>query len=423
MQETQDNTIQLYPYLARDAQGRFLRTISNFSWILSTDPYFGMLRFDELADAPVLAETVLGKPTHVRRWTDADDAAAMEYIEETYRLYDRRKYHDAFLQRMREVSYNPVREAVEREKWDGEKRCEHFLSKWAKCDDTPYTREVSRLIFAGGIWRLYRPGCKFDYLPVLIGTRQGEGKSTLVRWLALDDRWYGELTVFEGKEAVEQLTGTWICEVTEMLAFGRSRDQETIKSFITRQNDRYRPPYAERVEERPRRAILVGTTNNRNFLRDKTGNRRFLPVEVRSEGSALYAQEAACRAYIRQCWAEALVRFRSGVLYPVASPELRDTLRAVQDEAMEDDWRVGAIGRYLEDKPAGSYVCVRELKREALYKDAEAAFEPGRSESREIGQIMDRMPGWERAGTISFMQYGKQRSWKKLGNKEQQSGT
>ncbi len=403
-----------WPYLKRDGQGRIANTIENYSWILSADPFFSHLKYDELQDAPAAVWYDFSGISVLRRWVDADDAAAMEYIEATYGLYDRAKYRAAFLQRMRDVRFHPVRETIEGIEWDGQARIERFLHDWMGCADDDYTREVSRLIFAGGIRRLYEPGCKFDYLPVLVGTQQGEGKSTLVRWLALDDRWYGEVTLFEGKEAIEQLQGVWICEVSELLAFRRAREQELVKSFLSRQCDRYRRPYAERTEDLPRRSIMIGTTNNRTFLRDKTGNRRFLPVEVHTDAQALYAREDEVRACIRQCWAEALARYREGKLPSVADVQLREAFRQAQDAAMEDDWRVGAIEAYLAQKPAGSYVCVRSLMREALCRDT-AMLEPSRRDSLELGQIMDRMPGWERAGVVRFAQYGRQKSWKNLG--------
>ena len=404
------------PYLERDGQGRIRRTIGNFALILQTDPFFASLRYDELAEAPVVVTEQLGVITSTRRWTDADDAAALRHIEETYGVFDRRKYRDAFLLRLRAVRYHPVKELLERAEWDGKPRIERFLCDWAGCEDSAYTREVSRLIFAGGIRRLYEPGCKFDYLPVLIGTRQGEGKSTLVRWLALRDEWFGEITVFEGKESVEQLRGVFVAEATELLALKTTREQEAVKSFLSRQRDKYRRPYAEHVEDVPRRSIIIGTTNNRAFLRDKTGNRRFLPVEVHSVGAALFYLEEQCRAHILQCWAEALALYRDGALSPVPDARLRETFRAAQDAAMEDDWRVGVIEKYLADKPEGGFVCIRELYCGALHPDSDFPKPPTRRDSVELGQIMDRMPGWERAGNVKFAQYGKQMSWKKLGN-------
>ncbi len=411
------------PWLSRNGEGRVNRTIGNFHAILMFDPQFQTLRFDTLAGAPVVITQALGEIVSARRWTDADDAAAQQYIEERYGLYDPKKYRKAFLMVMSSRSYHPIREKLAHTQWDGKERMDRFLYNWACCEDTPYTRMVSRLIFAGGIRRLYEPGCKFDYVPVLIGTRQGEGKSTLVRWLALSDAWFGEVTVLDGKEAVEQLSGVWICEMAELLALHRTREQEAVKSFISRQCDRYRRPYAEHLEELPRQCIIIGTTNSRHFLKDKTGNRRFLPVEVHCEGGVLYRYEQACRADILQCWAEARDRYERGELDAVVDPALRDECRQAQDDAMEEDWRVGAIEHYLENKPADSFVCVRELEREALQPDTDYPRELSKKESHELGQIMDQMPGWERAGQIRFRQYGKQRCWKKLQVEHGTTGT
>ena len=401
------------PYLDRDGKGCVRRTIANLLTILQTDPFFSSLRYDEMAQAPVVAEQRLGQQETVRRWTDEDDAAALRHIEETYGICDRRKYREAMLLRLREVRFHPVKQRIEAVQWDGEARIDTFLHNWAGVEDTPYTREVSRLLFAGGIHRLYDPGCKFDYLVVLVGTEQGEGKSTLVRWLALDDRWFGEVTIFEGKEAIEQLQGAWICEASEMLALKTTRAVEAIKSFITRQRDKYRRPYAERVEDIPRSCIIVGTTNDRAFLRDKTGNRRFLPVEVHCKGEMLFYLQDKLKDAILQCWAEALARYREGELSATADWRLREDFRAAQNAAMEDDWRVGVIEAYLRVKPAGMCVCVQDLVRDALMPKSADWREPGRTERAEIAQIMDKMPGWERVSTFRHPKYGKQRGWKK----------
>ena len=234
-----------------------------------------------------------------------------------------------------------------------------------------------------------------------------------MRWLALDDRWFGEVTIFEGKEAIEQLQGAWICEASEMLALKTTRAVEAIKSFITRQRDKYRRPYAERVEDIPRSCIIVGTTNDRAFLRDKTGNRRFLPVEVHCRGGMLFYLQDKLKDAILQCWAEALARYREGELSATADWRLREDFRAAQNAAMEDDWRVGVIEAYLRVKPAGMCVCVQDLVRDALMPKSADWREPGRTERAEIAQIMDKMPGWERVSSFRHPKYGRQRGWKK----------
>lgn len=185
--------------------------------------------------------------------------------------------------------YHPVREAITALRWDGKPRLEEMLIRYLGAPDTAYTREVSRLIFAGGIHRAFRPGCKFDVMPVLVGLRQGEGKSTFVRWLAMDDAFFREVTVLEGQKGSEAVEGAWICEMAELLALRRAKDAEAVKGFISRQSDSYRRPYQRHTEDVPRSCIYIGTTNRAEFLTDVTGNRRFYPITCRGEGSDLFA--------------------------------------------------------------------------------------------------------------------------------------
>jgi len=197
---------------------------------------------------------------------------------------------------------DPVREALEALQWDGQSRTLRFLADKLGADDTPYTEEVSRLIFAGGVWRALHPGCKFDDMPVLIG-KQGGGKSTIVRLLNMNDEWYREVTTIEGKEGIEALQGGWVCEFSEMMAMTNIKEVEGVKAYVTRQSDHVRKAYGRFESDLKRRCVFIGTTNNERFLTDKTGNRRFYPVKVRVSGYDLLDQEDDLREYIRQCWA------------------------------------------------------------------------------------------------------------------------
>ncbi|MBQ3261567.1 MAG: virulence-associated protein E, partial [Oscillospiraceae bacterium] len=255
---------------------------------------------------------------------------------------------------------------------------------------------------------------KFDYVPVLVG-KQGSGKSTIVRWLAVEDDWFTELTTMEGKESIEQLTGAWICEITELLALSRVKEQEAVKSFLSRQRDRYRRPYDREVTEQPRQCVFLGTTNRRQFLRDRTGNRRFCPVEVHTTGAELYAKEAECRAEILQCWAEAVELYERGKLSAVADTRLLQDFEDVQREAMEEDWRVGAIERYVYRCPEDYFFCVRDVARNGLVLGMDNPRDPTPQESREIALILDSLPILERAGRKYLKSFGRQRVWKRAG--------
>lgn len=394
--------------------GKPVCTIENFLIAMQSDKRYANVRYNELSDRPeVHGIMVNGTPT-IQKWTDTDEAASENYLESAYGLFSSQKHEKALRILFKERRYHPIRDVVDAVKWDGVERCEEFLIRWAMVDDCPYSREVSRLIFAGGIHRLYAPGTKFDDVPILIGIKQGEGKSTLVRWLAIRDEWYGEVTLFEGQQAIEQLQGKWICEISELLALTKTKEQEAAKAYITRAVDSYRKPWDKNVTELPRRCVFIGTSNNSNPLSDKSGNRRYYPVEVKSDGYDLYDHEDEIRAYILQCWAEARDKFRAGKMPNYADRKLVDVYREKQEEAMQDDWRVGAISAFLEKKAEGELTCIREICHKALSPNPDFPKEPSLIESKDIGMIMNKMPGWERIGTRRVGSYGSQKSWKKV---------
>lgn len=389
-------------------------TIDNFFLFMMREKQFQGIRYNVLAGHAEIHEVDESGKLTITPWDDAHEAMSEHYFELRHDLYSPQKHKAALRIFFDSRKYNPLLDLVESFEWDGVNRCESFLRTWAKVDDTPYSREVSRLIFAGGINRLYNPGCKFDDIPVLIGTRQGEGKSTLVSWLALHDDYYAVTKNMSGdQKSIEAIQGAWIVEISELAAF-KSTDTESLKAFCTRTFDKYRLPYDKNTSVFPRRCVFIGTTNNRQFLSDKTGNRRFYPVEVHSDGYNLFDHEAEARDYIIQCWAEARERYKSGNMPPVADPALVEVYREKQAEAMEDDWRVGMIERYLKCKVGGDRVCVKELFDHALYRD-NPNRQPTFKESREVGEIMDRMPGWERLPKVAkTREYGAQRCWQRL---------
>ena len=57
-----------------------------------------------------------------------------------------------------------------------------------------------------------------------------------------------------------EVAGVWLIEVSELDALTKATNS-AIKSFITRRNDRFRPPYGKHVVERPRQCVFAGTIN------------------------------------------------------------------------------------------------------------------------------------------------------------------
>lgn len=388
-----------------DRRGRPLNITDNYSRILCSDPEFAHVRYNEMSNRPVIVNDDGAESL----WTDAQDAGCRSYIEKHYGIHSVQKCSDALEIFFRSRSYHPIKDAIEKTKWDGVTRIPYALSKWMGTEDTEYTREVSRLIFAGGIHRLYHPACKFEDMAVLIGN-QGAGKSTFVRFLAVEDRFFTELSTIEGKEGSEAIEGSWIVEISELLALTKTKEQEAVKAYLSRQKDKFRPAFGRRVEERARSCIFIGTSNRDQFITDKTGGRRFYPVLCTNTGYNLFDHEQECREYIRQCWAEALANIDSDYMAPYAKREVKPLIEEKQAEAVEGDYRVDMIETFLSELNEGDFVCSVTLWKEALGIDNK---EMARADQTQIGLIMRNMKGWRRTRRNKPNRYKMTHGWVK----------
>ena len=143
-----------------------------------------------------------------------------------------------------------------------------------------YITAVSRLMLIQAVARAKKPGCKADSVIVLEG-EQGTGKSTALRVLFSDKHFGDQLPHMASKDASSYLKGKWGVELAE-LDFKRKTEVETIKAFISRLTENYRPAFGREEIEVARTCVFIGTTNSDNYLSDETGNRRFLPIKTTS---------------------------------------------------------------------------------------------------------------------------------------------
>ena len=358
-----------------------------------------------------------GSLKEVRIWTDADESYYMKYIEELYGLYDEKKYRHAFRIVSRERTYHPLKDLIEDGEWDGKPRIDNFLKDILKCyGNADYLREVSRMIFYGGISRVYMPGIKFDYMIVLSG-KQGIGKSTIVSWLALNHSFYKEVTTVKDREGVECILGGWICEFSELMAFHGKSTSEAIKAFITRQVDRCRLSYDKYTSEFPRGCIFIGTTNETNYLNDETGNRRYLPLTMGLEVGELYENEKYVKDYISQCWKEALHLFKEKKTYLTIPKEYADIVLENQSIAKVEDIKLQDIENYLDTKEIGYKLCSKELLINVFRKKE---VDINSYDPRLISKYMASQNNWVRKNAMELPEYGNQRYWVKVEKSERE---
>ena len=325
-------------------------------------------------------------------------------------------------------SFHPVREYIQAAEWDGVPRVDTLLVRYLGAADTAYTRAVTRKTLVAAVARVFRPGVKFDYMLTIRG-RQGIGKTALIGRLAGD--WYSDsFSTVQGKEAYEQVRRAWIIEVGE-LAGMKKAEAEAIKLFISKREDQYRPAYGRQIEIFPRQCIFVGTTNEAEFLRDPTGNRRFWVVDTPNSDSRVNFRPELTEDVVHQIWAEAYHYYQQGEdLYLTGEAEAE--ANRIQEEFAEADDRAGMVQGYLdrllpEDWPKMDIYA----RREWLGTDAKGTVKrtrvcrmeiwcevfgnpPGRIdryESKAIHAILEKA-GWRMGGSMRLGGYGKQRIYR-----------
>ena len=399
----------------RDEKGKILQSKNNCLLVLNHDPLFaGKIKYNEFSDKLDICGDFPWKRYSIT-YCDNDLRHIILYLESEYGLKKDGDIATAINIAAYDNSYNPIKEKLLSLKWDGISRLPDALHHFLGAAKNRLNTEILKVFMLGAIVRIFDPGHKFEYMPVLVGG-QGAGKSTFLRLLAMEDRYFSDdIKKLDDEKIYARLQGHWINEIPEMLAVSSAKAVEETKKFLSTQSDIYRVPYETTAMDHPRQCVFAGTSNKIQFLpMDKSGNRRFLPVEVHPEDADCHIldDEKASRAYIEQLWAEVMEIYLAGDYSLVLPDDLQDELLAVQDKHSPEDPIETSIRNFLDDH-SPDYVCTKMLFKEAL---GHIGYEnPSAWECNVISEIMDhKMTDYKKISSHRFKEYGTQRAWKRV---------
>lgn len=308
--------------LRKDDRGKVIRDEENVLRVLAIDEQLvGAVRFNEFTSEMMLwrplpastIETSVGERGVPRPWADTDTTAVQTYLQGSGIMpgIGRDKVEAALaLYAQRHARFHPVRNYLQGLEWDRRPRLcgllADYLGAHSKGQPENYISEVGLRWMVSAVARIMDPGCQVDHLLVLEGPNQGEGKSTGLRILAGDENFSDSLPHdLSHKDAKDHTRGKWIIELPELTQFKRN-EIETLKAFITRREEVFRPSYGRHEIRSPRQCVFAGTTNESEYLVDTTGNRRFWGVAIGE------IDLEALRRDRDQLWAEAAHLHRAG---------------------------------------------------------------------------------------------------------------
>jgi predicted P-loop ATPase len=441
-------------------KGGIRNTLFNIQLIMQNDPRFSTIAsFSEFSQSIVIRDEPgtlkVRKPSpkgtlqldldlwspkdrlNGDRWSDPHDHAVRGILEAPHRQggygikVSDRDFRGGLMTVAQSNRFHPVREYLTGLEWDGIDRMSHLWSDYLGSPDTVYYRKTAALTLTAAVARIFEPGMKFDYVPILEGA-QGARKSSFVQALAVEPSWFGELEgdFRDKKTMIEASLCKWIMELPELQGFTKA-DVQTIKGYISRQVDTARLAFEKHSVDYKRQFIVIGTTNETEYLRDITGGRRFWPIEC-----LIHKIDIERLVDNRdQIWAEAVVwyhKLREQQPYGPLPLYLDDDEAVAEARALQERRRIefsfeslggqiqgwvdtpifdefddlGLSSAIYRDEICAKEVWVDMLKNDASRYDQRAA--------NEVNRALQQLDGWEMSGPRKTDRFGTQRVYRRI---------
>lgn len=419
-----------------DRSGKYVSSARNINTILLKDETikdaFAYNRFDRKI---YLQRSMIWRDiSKLEPIKDLDLAGIRNYLDVVYNIVSSSKIDDAVQLEAERNAFHPVIDYLTGLEWDGKNRVDSLFQDYFGAPNNIYIIEAARIFLTAAVARVFEPGIKYDLVVTIIG-HQGTGKSTFFK--KLGKNWFSDtFTTFQGKEAFEQIQGVWVLELAELSGLKRS-DIEAVKQFISKSEDMFRPAYGRVVETYPRQCVIVGTTNEDDFLQDPSGNRRFIPIDTNMAEAKLSVFKDLTEYEVDQIWAESYNLYSEGQAL-IMTPRADALAKIEQSKHTEQDERMGLILEYLDmllpdnwdsmdiydrrdyintstmrtkGTKVREYVCIAEIWCECFSRNKD---DMNRYNTKDINNILKRLPDWVRVKTTKrFTNYGVQKYYKR----------
>ncbi|QXI30499.1 VapE domain-containing protein [Pseudomonas vanderleydeniana] len=383
--------------LARTETGMLIAHMQNVELILGNDErWAGVIGFSSFSSKIVkLRAAPYGGGTG--DWADIDDMLVMKWLAQQYNL---RVKASSVIEAVSVVAhdhkFHPVRDYLNKLEWDRVPRLSTWLTDIMGVAPTDYSSKVGKRWMISAVGRVMKPGCKADSVMILEGA-QGAGKSTAMS--VLGGEWFMDTPFALGdKDGFQAIRGKWIVELGELDSFNKAESTKA-KQFFSASTDTYRESYGRRTMDVPRQCVFVGTTNQDEYLKDATGNRRYWPV------ACTKVDLDQLREVRDQLWAEAMYCYMAGDVWWVNRDESPLFAEAQEERFVVDEWE-GPILKWLEESQIGETTTGSEVLTSALKLDYGHWSKP---EQIRVGAIMHRL-GWRRVRLPPLVKSG-QRPW------------
>lgn len=388
-----------FPYKTDKLEVKGIR--ENVYFAFNEDPLLqGLVRFNEFSHRLDKTRSAPwdGPTAAAGKWAPLDDLRLANYLAAAHRLIVANPVtiEQAVMMAACDAAYNPLKEGFDAMVWDGVERRHTWLHSVLGAEQNEYHAKVGAYFLLNMVARVFDPGCQVDYMMILQGA-QGAKKSSVLRILGGEYFAGGTFRVGD-KDSLQVLQGRLIFNFNEIDSLNKA-EGTAVKSFVTERVDIFRAPYAKGFSEFPRSCVLTGDTNEDDFLKDGTGDRRFWPVHcVNIDVDAMAAMR-------EQLLAEAVHFYKLGEQrYPDKAEEDRlfkpqqeawkfvdvwqDLLaRYVNSAAIVEEWPGNTVNSYVVQNKERTCFSTLELMTLGLKQDGNKIDNAG-SQQKRVSKLM-----------------------------------